>query len=369
MKKIHICFHITAISNCGGTEQVTTQISNLLLKNYDYYDISILSTFYDESVGPFFKGDKNIHYDGIFNKKTNIKLKYFTVVKKIREYVKKHGVDVLVGVDTIQALFDLPAVKGTKCKYIAWEHFNYNFNLGVKLRDYGRKYAAKNADALVVLTDRDKKLFQKHLNIKAKIIHIYNPFIMPKELSKYDYSRKIIMSSGRLTYQKGFDILLEVARLLREKTQDFKWIILGEGEDRKFLEQKIQEYGLNGLVELKGRVSDVSKYYKHSRMFVLTSRFEGFALVILEAKAYGLPIVSFNCDCGPDETVENNVNGYLIDDFDEKTMSDKIYELLCDDEKCLQFSKKANLGTERFNEKLIIKMWDDLFKELLEEEI
>lgn len=369
MRKIHICFHIAAISNCGGTEKVTTQISNLLLENYDYYDISILSTFYDENVGPFFKGDENIHYDGIFNTKTSIKLKYFTIVKKIREYIKQHDIDVLVGVDTIQALFDLPAIKGTKCKYIAWEHFNYNFNLGVKLRDYGRKYAAKKADALVVLTDRDKRNFQKHLKIHTKIIRIYNPFIMPKELPKYNCSQKIIMSSGRLTYQKGFDILLEVARFLKEKTINFKWVILGEGEDKKILEQKIQEYGLNGMVELKGRVSDISKYYKQSRMFVLTSRFEGFALVILEAKAYGLPIVSFNCDCGPDETIENNVNGYLIDDFDIKMMSEKIYELLCDDEKCIQFSKNANLFTEQFNEKLIVKMWNDLFEEILGEKI
>ena len=369
MRKIHICFHIASISNCGGTEQVTTQISNLLLDNYDCYDISILSTFYDENIGPFFEGNKNIYYEGIFNKKTNIKLKYLKVVKKIREYIKKHHVDILIGVDTIQSLFDLPALKGTKCKYIAWEHFNYNFNLGVKLRDYGRKYAVKKADALVVLTDRDKINFQKQLKIKTKIVRIYNPFIKPKDLSKYKCDKKIIMSSGRLTYQKGFDILLEVARLLKEKTQNFKWIILGEGEDRHFLEQKIQEYGLDDLVELKGRVVDVSRYYKQSRMFVLTSRFEGLGLVVLEAKAYGLPVVSFNCDCGPDEMVKNDINGYLIDCFDTKMMCDKIYELLCDDEKCFQFSKKSNLGMDCFNGKTIVQKWNDLFMKILEDDV
>lgn len=369
MEKIHICFHISNIGNCGGTEQVTTQISNLLLENYDGYDVSILSTFYDENIGPFFKGNKNIHYDGIFPKKTNIKLKYFTVVKKIREYVKKHHIDVLVGVDTIQSLFDLPAIKKTKCKYIAWEHFNYNFNLNVKLRDYGRKYAAKKADALVVLTDKDKKNFQRHLNIKNKIIRIYNPFIIPKTVSQYDCNRKIIMSSGRLTSQKGFDILLEVAKLLKEKTTDFEWIILGEGEDRPYLEQKIQEYGLTNLVQLKGRVNNVSEYYSQSRMFVLTSRFEGLVLVILEAKANGLPVISFNCDCGPDEMVKENINGYLIENFDIQTMCDRIYELLYDDEKCLQFSKNSHLGMEKFDEKVIIETWDNLLKEILEEEV
>ena len=366
MKKIHICFHIAAISNCGGTEQVTTQISNLLLKNYNYYDISILSTFYDKNIGPFFKGNKKIKYSGIFSEKTNIKLKYLTVVKKIHNYIKNNNVDVLVGVDTIQSLFDLPATKNTKCKYIAWEHFNYNFNLGVKMRDYGRKYAAKKADALVVLTDKDKKIFQKNLKIKTKILRIYNPFILPNNNFKYDSKCNIILSSGRLTYQKGFDMLLEVAKLLKEKTKNFKWLILGEGEDRFYLEQKIKDYGLEDVVELKGRVNNVSEYYKKSKMFVLTSRFEGLVLVILEAKSYGLPIVSFNCDCGPDEMIKNNVNGYLIDNFEVEKMCNKIYDLLCNEEKCLQFSKNSNLGMENFNENTIIKEWDRLFKELLE---
>lgn len=368
MKKINICFHISNIGNCGGTEQVTTQISNLLLENYDRYNVSILSTFYDENVGPFFNGNKNIRYDGIFQEQTNIKTKYLKIVKKIRDYVKQNQIDILVGVDTIQALFDLPAIRHLPCKYIAWEHFNYHFNLNTKLRDIGRKYAAKKADAIVVLTDKDKNYFEQNLNIKKMITRIYNPFIVPKLKGHYQSNSNIIMSSGRLTSQKGFDMLLEVAKLLKKKTTDFQWIILGEGEDRTYLEQKIKEYDLTNNVELKGRVSDVSKYYQQSRMFVLTSRFEGLVLVILEAKAHGLPVISFNCDCGPDEMIKDGENGYLIEDFDIKAMCDKIYELLCDDDKCVQFSKNAHLCMDKFNEKVIIETWDKLFKKLLEEQ-
>lgn len=366
MKKNNICFHIGNISNCGGTENVTTQIADMLLTNYGNYNVFILSSYYDIDKGPFFKSNKLIIYERLFNKETSFKKSYFKVIKSIKEFILKNDIDILIGVDTILSLVDIPAIRKTKCKYIAWEHFNYNYNLGVKLRDYGRKYASKKADALVVLTDKDKQYFKNNLKFKnCKLTRIYNPFFENVDNCKYNAKSNIIMSSGRLTYQKGFDLLLEIAKKLKEKTTDFKWIILGDGEDRNKLEKLINDYKLTNLVELKGRVKNISDYYQMSKMFVLTSRFEGFGLVIAEAKSYDLPIISFNCDCGPDELVKNNINGYLIDDFNIDEMGNKIYELLNNNTKCEEFSQNSNMDMEKFEPKTIIKEWDNLFKEVL----
>lgn len=364
-KKINICFHIGNISNCGGTEKVTTQISSLLLNNYKNYNVFILSNYYDKDKGPFFKENNNIVYDSLFDRNVNNKLNFFNLIFKLKKFIKKNDIDILIGVDTILSLFDIPAIKGTKCKYIAWEHFNFKYNLGVKLRDIGRKYACKKADAVVVLTDKDKKYFLDNLTVKNKIVRIYNPFLVKENDYRYDKDSNVIMSSGRLTYQKGFDILIDVANELKSKTSDFKWLILGDGEDRKMLEEKIEQYKLQDNVELVGRVNNVDEYYKKSRMFVLTSRFEGLVLVALEAKAYSLPIVSFDFDCGPSETIKNNKNGFIVECFDIKKMAKKIYELLSDKDKCMKFSNNSKLDMDKFEPNLIVNEWDTLIKELL----
>lgn len=365
MDKINICFHIGNITNCGGTEKVTTQIASLLLDQYQDYNITILSSYYDSKKEIFFKGNERIKYDKIFDEEINLKKNYFKMIKKLNQYIKRNNVDVLIGVDTMLALFDIPAIKGTKCKYIAWEHFNYNYNLGKKLRDFGRKYAAKRADALVVLTDKDKDYFNNNLRIRNKLIRIYNPFINNEKEVKYNKKSNIIMSSGRLTYQKGFDMLIEVAKKLKDKTEDFKWNILGDGEDKEVLQSKIKENGLSKFVELKGKVKNVEDYYKESKMFVLTSRFEGLGIVVLEAKSYLLPVVSFDCDCGPSEMIEENINGYLIEEFDISKMAERIYELLKDKDKCERFSEKAKVNMKKFNPDEIVKQWNELIKEVV----
>lgn len=360
MKRINICFHIDNISNCGGTEKVTTQIASLLLENYDIYNVSILSTWCLKEKKPFFSGNSKIKYDRLYSKKNNNKLNYFKTVKKIRKYLKDNKIDVLVGVDTILSVFDIPAVNNSECKYIAWEHFNYNYNLGVKLRSFGRKLSMKKADKVVVLTDKDKKYFSEKIGFNNKLVRIYNPFIVNKTINKYDNNSKIIMSSGRLTLQKGFDILIDVANELSKYTKDFEWIILGDGEDKQLLSNKIKQLKLEDNVKLIGRVNNVDEYYKKSRLFVLTSRFEGLCLVGLEAKANKLPIISFDFDCGPSEIIDDGVNGYLIENGNINEMAKKIYELLKNKEKCLQFSNKSQEKMELFSERKIAEEWNNL---------
>ena len=168
-----------------------------------------------------------------------------------------------------------------------------------------------------------------------------------------------------MTYQKGFDLLIEVANLLKQKGANFEWIILGEGEDRKQLEEKVRSYQLENFVEFLGRVKNVDEYYKKCKFFVLTSRFEGLGIVLLEAKSYKLPIISFDCDCGPNEMITDNVNGYLVPLFNVELMADKIFSLLNDNEKCQDMSKNSFIEMKNFDEKVIIEKWNLLFEKLL----
>ena len=101
------------------------------------------------------------------------------------------------------------------------------------------------------------------------------------EIKNCNINSKQIVSVGRLTYQKGFDILCDVAKDVLSKNPDYKWIILGDGEDKEKLQSKIKEYNLQDRLILKGKVSNVEDYYENSALYVMTSRFEGLPMTLL----------------------------------------------------------------------------------------
>ena len=357
MKKI--CFLSGDMSRSGGTERVLAIIANELCKKEDLFEIHILSTV-NENMTSFFPLDKRIKQSRILNDKAlNFKKQYFKVVKGIRNYVKKNNIDVFIDVEVISSIFSIPATRFTSTKHIAWEHFNFYENNGSSLRALARKIDAKFSDYIITLTEEDKNNYLNNLKIIGKIDYIYNPMEI-KEVKKCSLHSKLIVSVGRLTYQKGFDMLIDVAKDVLEKNKEYKWLILGDGEDKNRLQEKINKYNLQDRLILKGKVSNVEDYYKNSSLYVMTSRFEGLPMTLLEAKSYKMPIVSFDCPTGPSEIIRNNINGYLVKANDIKEMSNKVNSVLLDDKKLKKFSDKAELDIDKFNINSIINKWTNI---------
>ena len=202
------------------------------------------------------------------------------------------------------------------------------------------------------------------MKIKCPIQSIYNPIIWDGGVHDYNADSKILLSVGRLTYQKGFDMLIEIAKNILSEYPQWKWIVLGEGEDRAFLEEKIREYDLQEQVLLKGNVDNISKYYEKAGIFVMTSRFEGLPMTLLETKPFQLPLVSFQCKTGPKELIQNDLNGYLIEENNLSAMSVALKDLMKNREKRIYFSQNALIDIEKFELKLIIAQWNQLFKQL-----
>lgn len=360
----NICFFSGDITRSGGTERVGSVVANELAKNEEF-NICFLS-LWEKQENSFFDIAQNIKRYKLFQNEVSGK-KILSYIKKIRRFVKDKRIDILVDIDGILELYSIPALWGTKVKLISWEQFNYYQNPDGNYRKITRKLAAKRADAIVVLTDEDKGYYEKELKIRGKLRRIYNPMEQDEAKKEYKYESKTIISAGRLTYQKGFDILLDVAQKIFQKHSDWQWIICGEGEDRKVLESKIKECHLEENVILKGNVKNINEYYSQSAMFVLTSRFEGFGLVLTEAKRMGLPCVSFRCPAGPAEIIEEGVNGYLVDCFDIETMADRINVLIEQNEKRISFSNNALVETDKFSIDNVAKQWEKLIEELLTE--
>ena len=360
---VNVCFLSGDMSRTGGTERVLSIIANELSKKDDKFNIHILSIT-NESNSSYFTLNKSIKTERILNSKdVNFKKHYFQVVKGIRQYIKNNNIDILIDVEVIASLFSIPATRFTKTKLVSWEHFNFYEDNGSDLRAYARRLAARFAKCIITLTEQDKENYLNNLSIKGRIEYIYNPV---EEVNNciYNIDSKQIISVGRLTYQKGFDLLCEVANNVLKENKQWKWIILGDGEDKEKLQAKIKEYGLENRLILKGNVSNVEDYYKNSSLYVMTSRFEGLPMTLLEAKTYKLPIVSFNCLTGPSEIVKNNVNGLLINPENVEAMSNKINILLKDEKKLKEFSNNAQIDIEKFELKPIIEKWDNILLNL-----
>ncbi len=356
---MHIGFFSGDITRSGGTENVSIMIANELLARTDY-EISFVSLF-EEHDSPFFSIDPSIHRFELYPTVTHGMQHYFDTCRRLRNIVDDQHIDVLIDIDGILDMYSLPVKRSTGVKVVSWEHFNYLQNPGVPYRKLTRRWAARRADAIVTLTETDRKLYESNLKLKCPIMAIANPMRTPAE-AYYDVSSRLILSAGRLTYQKGFDLLVEVAVKVLPNHPDWQWVILGEGEDRSVLEREIHDAGLDKRLVLKGRVDDMDSYYRQSAMFVMTSRFEGLPLVLLEAKMYRLPLISFDCLTGPSEVIEDGINGTVVPLGDIDAMATAINELIDDKTKRIEYSAMSGSNAERYDMATILDSWRRLLR-------
>lgn len=352
-----ICFFSGDITRSGGTEKIASTIVNTLSEQIkkSEAEFCILSLF-ESTETPFFQIHPVIKRHILFSKPVSLSRAYIPALFRLRHFLNREKIDILIDVDIILSVLSIPATFWTRIKVISWEHFHYHENLGCKVRDFGRRLAMRYASAIVTLTDADR---QNYLNAGSKVpvIRIYNPVVSPIEKIHYDANSKIILSAGRLTYQKGFDMVPEIAAEIFKHHPDWQWIIVGEGEDRAKIEAEIKIRHLENNLLLPGQTNKISDYYQKTSIFVLPSRFEGFVLVLTEAFSYKLPCVAFNCPQGPDEIIIDNENGYLIPRNDTKQMSEKICMLIESQNERLRFSQHTEDIQKKFTLEKIITAW------------
>ena len=356
MKKI--LFLVGNLSNTGGTERVTTLIANELAKKG--FDVSILSLV--DGMKPSFLLYDRVSYFSLYPEKISFKKNFIDAVLKIRKFVKQKGISTLIVVDSISCIFTIPALFGLNIKHICWEHFNFNNNNGTVLRNYGRFFAAKFCDDIVTLTSRDVELWKNGIkNIKAKIFAISNP--SPYSVShQYSHKKeKSVLAVGRLTKVKGFDLLLEAWSLVCNVNKNWCLNIVGGGEEEDSLKELANSLNITDRVNFIGPSKEVDRYYKESSFYCLSSRNEGFPMVLLEAQSFGLPIVSFDCDTGPNEIVEHNKNGLLVERMNVQELAKNMLTMIeLEPEKYESMVQSSIMLSERFTIDKIILKWIDI---------
>lgn len=173
--------------------------------------------------------------------------------------------------------------------------------------------------------------------------------------------RKLLLAVGRLSTEKQFELLIRSFQSLASRHFDWDLVILGEGPLRSALEIQVMAAGLKNRIFLPGRAGNVGDWYGHADQFVLSSRFEGFPNALVEAMAYGLPVVSFDCDTGPRDIIRHDVDGLLIPAEDEAGLTEALDLLMKDAALRQRFSDRAVEVRERFATVLIAEKWADVF--------
>ena len=351
---MRICFLEGDMSRKGGTERMTALLANVMCAGHQVWVLSL--HLYGGEV--FFELDTSVRH--VTLEPAAGKLGILAQISEIHRFIKQNHIDRVINVDVGMGFYGVLAAWGTKTKVITWEHGNYFNNWGSRMFPHMRRFAARRSDAMVVLTEQDRENYKTHISRCAPIYVIPNP--ASAHSFTYDVESRTILSAGLLLPIKGYDRVVELAKRLLPSRPEWKWVICGDGPERENLERAIKEAGLTGKVLLPGTVRDMDRQYQSAALFVMTSDREGLPMVLLEAKGWGLPLVSFDIETGPRDIISDGLNGCLVRPYDLDEMAEKIAILMDSPELRQQYSEQSQVGMDRFAWGQILAAWREVLE-------
>ena len=370
VQKKKITFIIPSLVS-GGAERVLIHLINHL--NNEKYSICLVlfEDILDYKEDLRFSGeivclDKKSRWD------------FFKLIFKLRKTLRTYQPDVVLSflyytniVTVMASLFLKRKFKLILCERNYPPEYLPKIRLGY-LKKWLMRFTYRKADKILTVSKSIARVLEEDFNIKSeKIKTIYNPVVLEEIKDKYqkemkhpffeDERAQIIISVGRLVEQKRVDRLLRAFSLVRKKQDRVYLIILGEGELRKELENLSLELRVDKWTDFVGFQSNPYAWIRKADIFVLSSDFEGFPNVILEAMACGTPVVSTDCPSGPNEIIVNGKNGILVPTEDEKAMAEAILKLLTNDNLRKRFFEEGKKKAETLRIEKILPQYEELF--------
>lgn len=366
----------------GGTARMVTEKANMFVSNLGY-DITIITIIQHPNEPNTFKLHDRVkqinidipyysQYSYKFPKRLWVKWSINKLIKKrATEIVNDINPDILIGIGQFKADF----VCRIKCraKIIIECHEARTFTLsdfGMNLSFLSRVFLSINryryfrtieryADAIATLTEKDKLLWKK-----AKRVEVIPNFSTMEVTNFSDCTNKRIIAVGRLEWVKGYGRLLEVWKIVSLRHPDWKLDIFGEGSFQSALSTIIRDNKIKNL-EIHHFTHSISQEFANSSICVLTSCFEGFALVILEAMKHGVPCIAFDCPFGPSSIIQDCLNGFLVNDGDIRLFAERLCLMIEDTKMREDFSQEAITRSKAFDKEIVMNKWKNLFESVL----
>lgn len=345
----------------GGAEKVTSLVSACLLKRG--YDVGLMTNTFKPFAYDFERG---IQRHALFQneKEWHSRFSFFYMVKNVRRMLKKETPDVIIGVMPYMILVAVVASVGLKTKVIASDHTTIDRPVNPHIR-FIKSFVYRYADAVTLLTQTDYNILGNKLPQKVVIA---NPLAYPCIEKVENTRKKIILAIGRLDVWriKGFDILIEAWSKIAYKYPDWTLELAGDGSDsnKQYLENLAVQYNVEKQLVFLGFIKNIDKVMRESSIFVLSSRIEGFGMVLVEAMSQGCACVGFNCGGRQREIITSEKEGLLINTFSSSLLADNIEKLIINDEMRLHIAENAVIRARAFNLDTITDRWESLLKYL-----
>lgn len=366
---MRLLYIVNRIDGPGGLERVLSIKASYFANHYDY-DVHIV-TLNQKETDLFYDFSPKITFHNFFAKGNPIA--YLSQYRKgLKNLVKQIEPDIiLVCDDGLKGLF-LPIIMGRKYPMVYERHVSKSVEikkdkntfldkLVVKLKFKLMDFSGGLYHRFIVLTNGNAKEW------KLKNIHIIpNPLsFFPKQSDLSILENKKVLAVGKHSFQKGYDRLLKSWKIVHQSHPLWELDIYGTIEEKQGLKKLAEELGVTAVVNFYPPVKNIADKYGASSIYVMSSRYEGFGMVLTEAMAYGVPCVSFDCPFGPSDIIEHESNGLLVANDDISGLANAVSQLISNETKRKQMGKQSREDVQRYLPEQIAIAWDSLFKSLI----
>lgn len=371
-----ILFFIHSLSS-GGAERVTVNLANYWAnKGWDVGIITLAPQLLDfyilhpnvRRIALNLAGESpNSFYGAIAN------LKRLVAIRKV---LKAERPDVAVGMmTTASVLLGLAAPGLNGVVTVGSERVYPPMNPIGRLWSALCRLAYPRLDAVVTQTRESAQWIARNTGaLLVEVIPNPIPWPFPSHPPRLDpenflaKDQRLLLGVGRLTEQKGFDLLIEAFARLAPRFLEWVLVILGEGPLRHELEGQVMTHRLQNRVMLPGVAGNIGEWYTRADIYVMSSRFEGFGNTLAEALAHGTPAVSFDCPTGPSDIIRHGIDGLLVPPGDVDALTEVLSQLMGSEELRRRFAQNAVEARTRFSVESIALLWERLFEKLIGKE-
>lgn len=356
-KQRSIAFLVHDIHLGGGGERVTTNLANAFKKRG--MNVDIVSISEPKSIKPVFELSEGIgvHYLNV-NPRSSLSDKWQSV-GRLKRFLQNHNYDFVLGMGSHPCIIlSLSGTHSYRSVNIGCMHGS--FNAMPKIWKIASSFLLKRLDAIVSLTQHDKKILEQ-IHSDTFVIPNSSTFITEK---KAELNNHLLLALGRFSEEKDFTTMIQLFGKFCEVNQNWKLRIRGEGPLKSQLLAQVKESGLSEYIEILPPTAVIENEYLNASVVLLTSKNEGLPMVLIEAQTFGVPVISFDCETGPAEIIQDGVSGYLIDPDKKEALVTRLVELTSNDILRKEMGKNAKQNSERFSEDAIVDKWLGLFQSL-----
>ena len=378
-----ITYVIDSLASKGGAERILSEKMNYLAAHYNY-DVYVITCYQYPQITPnaYYLSeqvkqiDLEIPYYSQYNYKYPKRLwvkfsLYKKLIKGLNETIRQIDPDILIGLGYFRA----DTICKIKCRAakIIESHQARAFTLTSQglyrsmitktymnfFREIYFRTIEKKADVVVTLTNGDAYEWRR----SKRIVIIPNFTMMQSKTNDYHSERKRIISVGRLEWQKGYNRLIDIWKIISSKYPDWELAIFGSGTLESEIKSSIKSAGLKNIT-INPFTPEIHKEYSNSSIFAMSSYFEGFPLVLIEALQHGLPCIAFDCQFGPKDVIEDGQCGFIVKENDITQYAERLSKLIESQELRESLSTAARKRAEEYDIASIMRTWKELFDSL-----